>query len=99
MNFEKALEKLGTIVNELEEGNLSLDIALERYEEGIKLSKECTRQLQDAEKKVERLVKIGDAEFVTEPFDDEPRQAKGAGSRKTKKKAKRKVSDDDLLFS
>lgn len=99
IQFEKALETLEAIVDELEEGSLSLDVALEKYEEGIRLTRECRRQLQEAEKKVEILVKKTDGEFITTPFKEASPDPDPPPSKKTKKKNIKKVSDDDLLFS
>ena len=54
--FEEALERLETIVEELEGGSLSLEQSLARYEEGIRLSRRLTQTLDKAEKRIERLV-------------------------------------------
>lgn len=54
--FEKNLEELENIANELERGNLSLEKAIETFEKGIKLSKECSEKLDKAEKKINILV-------------------------------------------
>jgi exodeoxyribonuclease VII small subunit len=69
-NFESALKRLEEIVQKLEEGNLSLDDSLKLFEEGIQLSRFCTKKLSEAEKKVEKLIKIGE-EFKLEPLDIE----------------------------
>jgi len=69
-NFESALKRLEEIVQKLEEGNLSLDDSLKLFEEGIQLSRFCTKKLSEAEKKVEKLIKIGE-EFKLEPLDVE----------------------------
>jgi exodeoxyribonuclease VII small subunit len=53
--FEQALERLETIVEELEGGSLTLDDSLARYEEGVKLSRRLTTTLDEAEKRIERL--------------------------------------------
>lgn len=66
--FEKALEKLDKIVDELEEGDLSLDDLLKKYEEGIKLAGMCQQKLDKAKKKIDILIKK-DGSFKTEPFD------------------------------
>jgi len=55
MSFEASLARLEEIVAEMEAGQLSLDEALQIFEEGVSLVKICGRQLQGAEKKVERL--------------------------------------------
>ncbi len=55
-NFEKALAELETLVDEMEQGNLSLEESLKRFEKGIALSSECQQALQNAELKVKQLV-------------------------------------------
>lgn len=67
MTFEKALERLEAIVNEMESGSLSLDKMIARFEEGQGLIKFCSGKLNEVEKKIEVLVKKGD-ELATEPF-------------------------------
>lgn len=70
MKFEEALKKLEKIVEDLEDGNLSLDDALDKYEEGIKLSKLCSKKLELAKKKVEILLKSEDGTVDLKPFDE-----------------------------
>ena len=53
--FEASLERLESIVQELESGELTLEQSLERYEEGMKLSQRLTRTLEEAERRIERL--------------------------------------------
>ena len=67
IDFEKSLKRLEKIVQELEEGNLSLDEALKKYEEGIELAKGCSKMLKEAKTRVERLVKK-EGTLVTEEF-------------------------------
>lgn len=55
-NFEKALESLESLVDEMEQGNLSLEESLKRFEKGIALSSECQQALQNAELKIKQLV-------------------------------------------
>lgn len=55
VNFETALKKLKEIVEELESDDLDLEKSLARFEEGINLTKICSRHLDEAEKKVEIL--------------------------------------------
>jgi len=55
-NFEKALSELETLVDEMEQGNLSLEESLKRFEKGIALSTECQQALQSAELKIKELV-------------------------------------------
>lgn len=69
--FEKDLEKLEKIVEALEEGELSLDDSLKKFEEGIKLGRRCEKALSAAEKKIEVLMKNADGEIEAQPFGDE----------------------------
>jgi exodeoxyribonuclease VII small subunit len=75
LTFEAALDRLRTIVDELERGELTLDESIERYEEGMKLSKRLTHQLDEAEKRIERLIESGDENEppTTQPMEFEPR--------------------------
>jgi exodeoxyribonuclease VII small subunit len=68
MKFEEALKKLEKIVSDLEAGDMSLEQSLSKYEEGIKLSRICSRQLEAAKSKVELLMKSGN-KFNIKPFD------------------------------
>ena len=70
INFEEAIKKLETIANELETGNLSLDDTITKFEEGIKLSNQCTKMLDEAEKKISILIKK-DNEIIEEDFSVE----------------------------
>ncbi len=54
--FEKALAELEKLVEDMEQGNLSLEDSLKRFEKGIALSSECQQALQNAELKVKKLV-------------------------------------------
>ena len=69
MDFEKKLERLETIVTKMEGGELSLEESLKLFEEGIKNSRECHKQLTEAEEKVKLLLKVEDGKAVTEDFD------------------------------
>jgi exodeoxyribonuclease VII small subunit len=69
MNFEKGLSRLEEIVEQLEGGDLSLDQSLKIFQEGIELFRFCTQKLNDAQKKVEKLVELSDGKFKLEPFD------------------------------
>ena len=69
--FEESLKRLEDIVAKLEEGDLALEESLKLFEEGIKPSRLCTKQLEEAERKVEILLK-GEGETLTAaPFTDE----------------------------
>ena len=54
--FEESLQRLETIVTELEKGDVALDRALELFDEGMKLSGSCRKELEEAEGKVEILL-------------------------------------------
>ena len=74
LKFEEALARLETIVSELEKGDLPLDDSLKIFEEGIKLSKNCLKMLDDAEKKIEIMVQEKDGKKRLQAFsldDDE----------------------------
>ena len=60
LKFEEAMARLETIVAELEKGDLPLDESLKIFEEGIKLSKNCLKMLDEAERKVEILIQDKD---------------------------------------
>lgn len=70
LNFEDNMENLEKIVSELEKGNLNLDDSISKFEEGIKISKECNKMLEDAEKKITILLEK-DGEVVEEKFTTE----------------------------
>ncbi len=69
--FEKNLARLDAIVHELEDTDLSLEKALVLYEEGMKLSESCQKQLDEAEGRVEILTKKAGGKVMPEPFADE----------------------------
>ena len=66
--FEESLQRLEAIVTELEKGDVPLDRALELFDEGMKLSGSCRKELEDAEGKVEILLKRN-GKLEAEPFD------------------------------
>lgn len=68
-SFEEKMRKLEQIVGELEKGDLNLDDSVKKFEEGINISKECNKILEDAEKKITILVKKEDGETDEENFD------------------------------
>ncbi len=69
INLEKSLADLETLVEELESGDLPLDQAMKKFEEGIKLTRGCQAALKDAEQKVEILLKSAGGEEALEKFD------------------------------
>jgi len=66
--FEECLQRLEVIVAELEKGDVPLDRALELFDEGMKLSGSCRKELEDAEGKVEILLKRN-GKLQPEAFD------------------------------
>jgi exodeoxyribonuclease VII small subunit len=66
--FEESLQRLETIVTELEKGDVALDRALELFDEGMKLSGACRKELEEAEGKVEILLKRN-GKFQAESFE------------------------------
>jgi len=69
--FETALDRLEKIVKELESGDLPLEQSLKLFEEGIKLSRICNKRLEDAERKVEILMKDKGGNIKAEPFEEQ----------------------------
>ena len=70
MNFEEAMQKLEQITKELETGELDLNASMEKFEEGMKLSKKCNEILENAEKKITILLSK-DGELKEEKFEVE----------------------------
>ena len=68
VDFEKSLERLETIVDEMEGGELSLEQMIKHFEEGSKLVTLCSKKLTEVEQKIEKLVKKDDG-LGTEPFE------------------------------
>ena len=66
--FETSLQKLEEVVKRLEGGELSLDESLKAYEEGVKYAGLCAKKLNEAEKKVEVLMRRKDGVFAKEEF-------------------------------
>lgn len=69
--FESVLKKLEEVVNRLEGGELSLDDSLKAFEEGVKYANFCSKKLDEAESRVELLLKQKDGTFVKKDFRTE----------------------------
>lgn len=69
--FETALKKLEEIVKRLEGGSISLEDSLKAFEEGVKHAAFCSQKLDEAERRVEVLLKRKDGTFGREPFEPE----------------------------
>ncbi len=68
-DFERSLGRLEEVVRRLESAELSLDEAMKLFEEGVRLSRECQKQLEEAEGRVEILLKKANGKIATEPFE------------------------------
>ncbi|HEY3135804.1 MAG TPA: exodeoxyribonuclease VII small subunit [Blastocatellia bacterium] len=73
-SFEASLEELEQIVRQLESGDLPLDRSLELFEQGVRLSRECQKRLDEAERKVEILVRSNDGAYKPVPFEEPEEQ-------------------------
>ena len=71
--FEEALEKLEEIVKRMEAGEMTLEESLKAFEEGIKLARLCAKKLDEADRRVELLLRQ-EGELVTKPFTEEERE-------------------------
>jgi len=74
--FDGKLQRLEAIVAELEQGGLALEPAIERYQEGIELLKDCHRALGGYRRRVEELTREAEAEI--QPFEGDPDLSAGA---------------------
>lgn len=75
LSFERALERLERIVDELETGELPLEDALAAFEEGVGLSRRCAETLEAAERRIEVLA---GEDGETRPFEADATQARAA---------------------
>ncbi len=85
--FEESLAQLEGVVRELEEGEIGLNAALERYEKGVTLLRHCHKLLGQAERKIEMLSGV-DAEGnpVARPFEDEALSLDEKAQRRTRRR-------------
>ncbi|MBI3999593.1 MAG: exodeoxyribonuclease VII small subunit [Candidatus Omnitrophica bacterium] len=90
LKFEKALERLEKIVEDLESGNMPLEDALKKYEEGVKLSRLCAQKLTQAESKIEVLTRT-----LNGALESAPLEAGGATKKSGQKKAKKREPEPD----
>lgn len=73
-SFESALKELEGIVKQLESGEAKLEEALLLFERGIRLSRYCSQKLEEAEKKIELLVKDSRGEYTAIPFEPDDKK-------------------------
>ena len=92
--FEKALEDLEKIVEAMESGELTLDQALKKYEEGVGLVRACQSKLTETEKRIEILTRTLDGSLKKEAFD--PDDAPRGASKSRKRKASAEEGDEKL---
>ena len=69
LSFEESIEKLEKIVDELENGKLSLNDSIKSFEEGVQLSKHCSEMIDQAEKQISILISQEDGSMKEENFD------------------------------
>lgn len=67
-SFEQSLKQLEQIVHDLEEGDLPLEKAIKKFEDGIKLSKYCSDKLDETEKRITLLLKEKNGKIIEKPF-------------------------------
>ena len=70
VSFEQALKELEGIVKQLETGEAKLEEALALFERGVKLSRFCSQKLEEAEKKIDLLVRDSAGEYKAVPFEE-----------------------------
>jgi exodeoxyribonuclease VII small subunit len=70
IDFETALKQLEQIVEQLEAGDLPLERSLELFEQGVRLSRDCQRRLDEAERRVEILLKDEGGGYTPSPFEE-----------------------------
>ena len=69
--FEQSMKQLERIVQELEGGNLPLETAIKKFEEGMRLTKSCSEKLDETEKKVSILLKSAEGRIAEKPFSSD----------------------------
>ena len=68
-SFEEMMNDLENISNDLESGNLSLDESVKKFEDGIQISKECSKILESAERKISILIRDKEGNVVEDNFE------------------------------
>jgi exodeoxyribonuclease VII small subunit len=76
--FEQSLKELEKIVQELESGDLPLEEAVKKFEQGIQLSKFCSEKLDETERRITMLVKNSQGDISEQPFMPEEGSSKSA---------------------
>jgi len=81
LTFEQAMQQLEQIVQEMESGKLTLESALVKFEEGIKLSRFCSKKLEETEKKITLLIENADGSVTATPFDADAKEIENNDAR------------------
>lgn len=68
IDFEQSLNQLEALVEQMEEGDLSLEASLQAFEDGVKLTRQCQQALSAAEQRVQVLLEK-DGDLISEPFN------------------------------
>ncbi len=71
INFEENMKQLEQIANELEKGDLDLDASVKKFEDGMRISKQCSDMLEKAEKKITMLIQDANGELTEANFIQE----------------------------
>lgn len=98
MKFEKAIKGLEKIVDELESGDVALDVSLKKYEEGVKLARICQAQLAEAEKKIELLSRKSDGSFEKKDFDAQELEDDKTPAKSKSRKKEAEEEDEEFLL-
>ena len=98
MKFEEAMEELEQIVGQMEEGGLTLEESIERFERGIRLSQVCAKQLEKAELKVEKLTQSVSGKLEIERFDDKGVENEESAADDEPEEKPRSPADEGMLF-
>jgi exodeoxyribonuclease VII small subunit len=69
--YDQIVERLETVVGELEAGTLTLEQSIEKFAEGVKLARDAARKLEEAERRVEGLLRAEDGSVQSHPLDGE----------------------------
>ena len=96
--FEDALGQLEEIVADLESGNLNLDDAIKKYEEGMKLAGLCAKKLGDTKKRIEMLVKDPSGKLLAKDFKEKDFEGKQADDKPKTTGRKKRPRGEELLF-
>lgn len=87
--FEQSLEQLRSVVGELENGNLTLDESLKKYELGVSSLKACYQSLNQVQRRIELLVDLDDeGNLVTQQFDDTASDQVTEGTRRPSRRTR-----------